>query len=391
MSAIADECKLFFYEEITLLREGKPFWLVRHKQTGKYYVKKILPAAHREVYEALRQITSQNLPRIYECIPSENELIVIEEFINGDTLKDLVQQQGIAPWQATGIMIELCNVLFILHTMSPPIIHRDIKPENIMLSNDGIVKLMDFNIARTYSKDRSQDTECMGTVGYASPEHFGFRQTDARSDIYSCGVLLNYLLTGQMPADRLAEGPLQAIVQKCTEMNPIHRYQNVFELRHALSTAMEKGIPCHMGNYIQHPTENAAPYPAVPVKNAPEAQETPIYRWKWQKFLPPGFRTLKPWKMLIAAISYTAILDIAISGHFEVNSAAELIMTRIFTGFGMLGGVLVLFNYLGVSDRLPGASRAHGIVSWILRCLYAFLAFFLAICILVLLTDLFLP
>ena len=90
MNTILNECRPSFYEEITPLKENKPFWLVRHKQTEKYYVKKTLSSAHREVYEALSGITSLNLPRIYECISFENQFIVIEEFINGDTLEDLV-------------------------------------------------------------------------------------------------------------------------------------------------------------------------------------------------------------------------------------------------------------------------------------------------------------
>ena len=360
MSAIMDECKLSFYQEITPLNEKRQFWLVRHKQTGKYFVKKNLPLGHRDVYEALRGITTRNLPRIYECISLENGFVVIEEFINGDTLEELVQQQKMTPGQAVGILVDVCNVLFILHSMMPPIIHRDIKPENIMLSNDGVVKLMDFDIARTYDRDKNRDTEYMGTVGYAAPEHFGFGQTDARSDIYSCGVVLNYLLTGHMPDEKLAEEPLGTVVKKCVQINPIHRYQNVFELRQALGGVMG---------------------------NVSGKQEDSSYVRGWQKFLPPGFRTLKPWKMLVAVVSYAAILDIAATSNFVVKSATELVLNRIFAGLGMIGSVLVLFNYLGVADRLPGAGRDHGKAFWVLRCIYAFAVFLLMIFILVILVD----
>lgn len=401
MSTIADECKLSFYEEIIPLKENRPFWLVRHRQTEKYYVKKVLSSAHREVYEALRGITSRNLPRIYECISLEEQFVVIEEFINGDTLEELVQQQKIAPGQAVSIITDICNVLFILHSMVPPIIHRDIKPGNIMVSNDGVVKLMDFNIARTYDRNKSQDTAYMGTAGYAAPEHFGFGQTDARSDIYSCGVVLNYLLTGQMPEERLADEPFRTIIQKCTEISPAHRYQNAFELRQALGTtsypvkkpAQNFEETPSLGSAIsQHPRSkrDAQQSCEVLTQNAPAKQATPAYRREWQKFLPPGFRTLKPWKMFIAVVFYAAIIDVTFNGNFEATSAKELMMTRIFAGIGMFCSVFVLFNYLGVSDRLPGASRIHGKAFWLLRCIYAFAALFLVLCILVILLD-FLP
>lgn len=90
-----------------------------------------------------------------------------------------------------------------------------LKPDNIMVSNDGVVKLMDFDIARTYDESKKCDTEHMGTVGYAAPEHFGFGQIDARSDIYSCGVVLNVLLTGKLPEEKLAAGILVFFLGIC--------------------------------------------------------------------------------------------------------------------------------------------------------------------------------
>ena len=355
MSAISEECRLSFYEEIVPLKESRQFLLVRHRQSGKYFVKKKLSFAHREVYYALQGITSKNLPKIYECISLENEFIVIEEFINGDTLDELVRQGKMNPMYAAYIMTDICNILFILHSMKPPVIHRDIKPENIMVSNDGVVKLMDFDIARIYDKNKIRDTEYMGTTGYAAPEHFGFGQTDARSDIYSCGVVFNYLLTGQMPEERLAEGAFGNIVKKCIQLNPANRYQNVLELHQALSEC--------------------------------KGPETPVHAREWQKFLPPGFRTLKLWKMIVATVSYGLIIDMAVTADFESKSATELLLTRIFSGIGIFGGILVLFNYLGVADKLPGAGHFRGKALYVFRGIYAFLALILTLCILVILLD----
>ena len=381
MSTISDECKLSFYEEITPLKENIQFLLVRHKQSGKYFVKKRLSPAHMRIYNAIRGITSKNLPRIYECISFENEFIVIEEFINGDTLDELVQQGKMNPLWAANIMTDICNVLFILHSMMPPIIHRDIKPENIMVSNDGIVKLMDYDIARTYDKNKNHDTEHMGTVGYAAPEHFGFGQTDARSDIYSCGILLNYLLTGHLPEKKLAGSSFQDIVKKCIQLNPEQRYQNVFELRQAIAECFD--------NTAKHLTDNSVPINVynntIPNRNG--EPEIPIKNNKWQKFLPPGFRSLKLWKMLLALLCYSSIIDATFAGDFKSTSEAELILTRIFSGIGCIGGIFVFFNYLGIYDRLPGARRFRGKASFALRFVYAFLTLVIMLFFLVILLD----
>lgn len=388
MSTISDECRLSFYEEIMPLKVSRQFFLVRHRQSGKFFVKKRLSSAHREVYHAIQGITSKNLPRIYECISLENEFIVIEEFINGDTLGELVQQDKMNPMYAADIMTDICNVLFILHSMQPPVIHRDIKPENIMVSNDGVVKLMDFDIARTYDRNKNRDTEYMGTAGYAAPEHFGFGQTDARSDIYSCGVVFNYLLTGQMPEEELANGAFGNIVKKCIQLSPAHRYQNVFELRQALKECLGNNT-----GYLAESAVSAGTYNSTQtaVNNIPDfmdnAPETPVYAKKWQRFLPPGFRTLKLWKMIVAIVCYGLVIDITVTTDFTSKSATELILTRIFCGIGLLGGILILFNYLGVADKLPWVARSSKKVSCVLRCIYAVITFILVICVLGILLD----
>ena len=383
MATLADECRLSFYEEIAPLKENQQFWLVRHIQTGRYYVKKNLSCAHREVYEALKEVNSPNLPKIYECILNENEFVVIEEFINGDGLANLTERGKITTEYAIKIMMDICNVLFTLHSMRPPVIHRDIKPENIMISDDGIVKLMDFDIARVYDREKKRDTEYMGTVGYASPEHFGFGQTDARSDIYSCGILLNYLLTGQFPEEKLAEGQYGFIVNKCTQINPIQRYQNIFQLRQALiETAYQNSAT--QGNTLENQLYQNNQ------RGVEKAQVKPVYARKWQKFLPPGFRTLKVWKMGIALLFYCVFIDCALTLKVEnAKSVGEIVLNRVFCGIGLFSSVLVLFNYLGIADQLPGSNRSNGRINWGMRCLYALFTLILVICVLCVVVEIY--
>ena len=113
-------------------------------------------------------------------------------------------------------------------------VHRDIKPENIMITNNGTVKLIDFNASRIYDKNKSSDTISLGTIGYASPEQLGINQSDARTDIYALGVLMNVMLTGKPPEIKLYNGKLKKVIVKCTQTIPDNRYKNVKELKRNL-------------------------------------------------------------------------------------------------------------------------------------------------------------
>lgn len=123
------------------------------------------------------------------------------------------------------------SALFFLH--SKGFVHRDLKPDNIMVDKNGRVVLIDFNTSRKETPQK-KDTEIMGTAGYASPEQIGTSKSDSRTDIYSAGVLLNVLITGVHPSEKIPRGKLGRIIRKCTNINPDSRYQNVQALRNAL-------------------------------------------------------------------------------------------------------------------------------------------------------------
>ena len=102
----------------------------------------------------------------------------------------------------------------------------------ILRGSDAV--LIDFDASRIVKPERTADTVVLGTTGYAAPEQFGLSQTDGRADIYSLGVLLNVMLTGEHPSRKLAEGKAGRIVRRCTMMNPDQRCRSVLELREAL-------------------------------------------------------------------------------------------------------------------------------------------------------------
>lgn len=166
-------------------------------------------------------------PKVLYCAEDENKTIVVEEYIQGVNLRErLKRKEYLTQDEAKNIILQLCDGLALLHDHN--IIHRDITPANLILQGSEI-KLIDFDIARTYKEGQSEDTQRLGTKGYAPPEQYGFGQTDARSDIYSLGLTMQQLLGSNY------SGFLKKILAKCTELDINKRYQSVYELKYAIN------------------------------------------------------------------------------------------------------------------------------------------------------------
>lgn len=192
----------------------------------------------------LKKLQHPSLPRIIDILETKDTFYIIEDFIDGTSLENLIGQvdkfteKKVLKWGT-----ELAEVLLYLHTQEPnPIIYRDMKPGNIMLNKNGQIKLVDFGIAREFKKEVTTDTVIIGTRGYAAPEQYGTHQTDERTDIYSLGVTMYHLVTGRGPNDppfeiksvrtidqKLSEG-IEHIIAKCTKQDPNERYQNINDL-----------------------------------------------------------------------------------------------------------------------------------------------------------------
>ena len=203
---------------------------LKNKELNKYIVVRSFPKSI-SAYEELYSINCANLPLIYDIINLDDGQIVLEEFIEGVTIAEVMEGGKYRYTGTRKVLRSICNALTVLHERG--IVHRDIKPENVMIAKDGRVVLIDFNAARQIS-NASKDTVIMGTVGYASPEQLGVTQSDARTDIYALGVLLNVMITGKHPSEKLAKGKAGRIVRKCTSVNPDERYQTAEKLAHVL-------------------------------------------------------------------------------------------------------------------------------------------------------------
>lgn len=207
----------------------------------------------------IKQLDHPSIVRIVDIIETDEVIYIIEDFIEGETLESLLNDNGAQPQE---LVIEwakqICAALEYLHTRKPPIIYRDMKPANVMLKPDGNIKIIDFGIAREYKEQSLADTVSLGTRGYAAPEQFGGRgQTDPRTDVYCLGVTMYHLVTGHSPCDPPYEiypirewNPaldpgLEAIILKCTQLNPEDRYQSCAELLYALQHYQENGAAYH--------------------------------------------------------------------------------------------------------------------------------------------------
>ena len=220
------------FEKLRLLKESPrgSVELIRHWESGRQFILRRF-TGNGEVYRKLLDCSCRYLPVIYEMAEQDGENLVIEEFIEGDTLDFLLKDALFSQAETRQIVKHLCQGLWVLHSMAA--VHRDIKPENVILRGADAV-LIDFDAARLHKPQAEADTQVLGTTGFAAPEQYGLSQSDTRTDIYSLGVLMNVMLTGKHPSKKLAEGRIGRVIQRCTQVNPAKRYKTVLHLMEAL-------------------------------------------------------------------------------------------------------------------------------------------------------------
>lgn len=221
-----DVLALSDYRVVRAVNEKEDVFLVENPEDGTLRMKKILNTFDLSVYQYLFDNPIPHMPRLYGLYEGANRLVVIEEYIQGRTLADILSEGRLEVGRAADIAIQLCRILQSLHNLENPIVHRDIKPSNIIIDKEGVVWLIDINVAKWYRPDEVEDTRLLGTLYYAAPEQSGYGSTasSARSDIYSVGILLNVMITGKLPKEKKAEGEIGRVIEKCIEWEPEDRY-----------------------------------------------------------------------------------------------------------------------------------------------------------------------
>lgn len=220
------------YKILETLRksENADIFLVLNDADNRVCVMKKIKNGSVEQYNALMGLNNGNLVKIYDVIEHDNTVIL--EYISGKPLSEInheVRECEVLDWT-----LQICDAVSELHRNG--IIHRDIKPSNIMLTDDNVIKIIDFDISRTYKQYRRNDTRNMGTDGFAPPEQYGFAQTDFRTDIYAIGAVMYELVSGGKPIDTLHtyRGILKTVIEKCVKLDPKDRFQSIAELKNAL-------------------------------------------------------------------------------------------------------------------------------------------------------------
>lgn len=402
---LSDRLSVSYYEMIAPINERHKVYLVRHRETGRLFVKKILSIYSADIYRELRQHPVEGIPRIIAFCEEGGRLTVIEEFISGVTLRDKIElacqsshssgrypgNAGTSDGSASGspiasadgslagsavglsadsadgssagfstysaddtltiykigrYMVQLCGILEQLHSLDPPIIHRDVKPSNIMITSYDNVILLDLNAARYYSGNPNQeaDTKLLGTHGYAAPEQYGFRESSPQSDIFSVGRTLKEAV-GTLPYE---DHTFDAVIAKCTQMDPSKRYTSAAALKAALRKSLNR-------YERSNPQKNPERHDLYGIRSPGRNDRDNLYDQDLvvNPYLPPGFRTLNPRNMLIASVFYAAVTDICFTLKIDNAFGVSLWFQRICILVIFLADTLIANDYLGIQRFTP--------------------------------------
>lgn len=185
------------------------------------------------LYKKIQETQSIFFPTIEAIEYRDGRTYILEEYIEGESL-DKILENKISIKDGITYMVQLVQAIAVLHKLDPPLIHRDVKPENIMVQKNNRLVLLDFDVAREFVMgEKEQDTRMLGTRGYASPEQFGFAQTDVRSDLYSIGIVCNQI-TERMDIPFFLQRRLKRVLNKATMFDPAQRFQSADQMLAAL-------------------------------------------------------------------------------------------------------------------------------------------------------------
>ena len=213
--------------------------------------------------QSAASLTHPNIVSIYDVGNEDNLYYIVMELIQGKTLKEIINEDGMLSWKwSVNIAIQIASALETAHKHN--IIHRDIKPHNIIITEDGMAKVTDFGIAKAVSNSTiTAFGTTIGSVHYFSPEHARGGYTDAKSDLYSLGIVMYEMLTGKVPFDadtpvsvalkQVQEEPVEPIklndkipisvnriILKAMQKEPALRYQSATEMLTDLRLALKR-------------------------------------------------------------------------------------------------------------------------------------------------------
>ncbi len=227
------------FEVIRFLGDKRNVQLINKLNDRKAYVRKEYTVYNYDVFSKIKDSNMTGVPKLYELNLEGNKLVTIEEYLQGESLEEYVQNKGtLGDREIRFVATEMCKILRQFHKLTPPLIHRDIKPANIILTKEGRLYLVDFNATKELHSNATEDTVFGGTDGFAAPEQRGsYGQSSPAADIYGLGATLSYLMTGVKANSFVAPGRFEKVLSKCLEFDPKNRYQSIDEFEEAFLKA----------------------------------------------------------------------------------------------------------------------------------------------------------
>ena len=281
---------------------------------GTLFIQKAYPVQFAQTAEKLCTVKSDRLARALYFEQGSEHVYVIFEYTQGRCLSDILGEKGKLPARtARRVAGDVCDALTALH--SAGLVHRDVNPNNVIIKEDGSAVLIDLGIVREVKDKSKSDTVILGTPGYAAPEQFGFTQSDARTDIYALGVLINVMYTGTLPSQVLASGRPGEIVKKCTAIDARERFVSASDVKYFLFH--ERRIGGRLDGMLS----------AV-----------------------PGFRAGKGWHIVLAIILYLFAALVIYASYTTFDQHILLTLGWIF--FPVVPYIFI-FNIFDVWERFP--------------------------------------
>lgn len=366
-----------YYEKIAVISESHHIYLVQHRETKKICIKKILDVYNYEIYEFLYFHPIEGTPKIIEYGEEDQRLILIEEYISGESLTDKIQNVDLTKDQILKYMIDLCEIVKQLHGLPQPVIHRDIKPANLMVTHYDRLVLLDFNAAKYYKAEEANDTVLLGTQGYAAPEQYGFGSSSPQTDIYAMGILLKEMLH----AIRQSDPAFDEMIDRCTRMTPSERYQSVAELEAVLrKVSGQNGQPkAQTDHAVPRGETNESPHIQPGIRfGGPSEEETERNQGSQRTkstdierphatdsgYALPGFRSKTPWKMVVAILGYLFIFWCGMTMDVKDAAGIMLWIDRVLYVLMMLSVVFGCFNYRNIQAIFPLCKSENRLVRY---------------------------